>query len=1208
MQFADEAARGLGEVLARTAGQSPRERAEEVQRWAAEHFHPRNAGRISAPWTTAQHEEWQRIVEDGAGNDLTAIAHALGHLARASTEAERSAWLEALERQARQSVAPTRRGALVFAAARAEVRVSGTENIADERYPSARAFGEAVREMISAFEAQRFDSTLGGEVLLEMMQGRPGEFGNVSAAIAVGPDGNMMVNFSPRSPSSWNPAGANILFDPRLGELLPRILGDPDSVAPDVQLDAETQEQLQFAAEAVAEDIEAGWRDNGRIITGAEKEEVLRAASSRLGALARLGYPQFLGVGGKEHIQQVAWEMGFPKLMTPVECALMALAGPLIRYARFGVLHSSLKGRVELEHNGLPMEARRWNLGGGFAVEAEPGGHETVAGVDYHLIWEGPFDEGVRGRKIVATVGVIRLPDGFAIVKRQGGKNLSERVVLPGGKVRELSRHAQSWFHGNLDDIGLWLLRQVVRELRREDPAAPLSWLRGDRILWPYNGISVASPVGTSHAPATNDARILAGHLESEQLRNLMEDRERQLRGELSAWESKWQDGKGRLSLKEHALYQDAKGEFAKIERQRRVMETNDKLARRMGFRPDGKEGTWFVLPPDDPAWEALLRDEPMDMRRDLSPPPSPPRGTEPRGPKGGGSSGAPPSAPAGSAPAAWNPPPTSPPSSSASGSAPPAAPLSAAAPLPSAPFAPMMPAAPAPTAPVFAAQVENLAFRELQRKNPAVKGVRVVAVEGSHCLVQSDSGNAVVMEVQRKAGPDDHEFVVNPGSKGSMADEGEYYFPDAGTWYGKGAVHTAKVIARKGDVVLFDVEGGIGLQARRASGAALREPDADQYFFAARQTGEDRYYVKGRGVFPVADVIHPDETKLFSAWRPYAGRFLVGRSHEPAVLLILDPGSSEMRLARNVINLRHGIYTDGDGVMRKAYFAGSASNGYGVAVLRRQGPHALAYLDSSGDGNNIVGVQKTGDNDYRRATDDEVGWIAHDAIPFEFPPTLTDPEAIGHGSIERVSVTTPAGERPMHSTDVEISRGTMRKTIRVNIEVSDEELKAGRLAARLDHLMQLLSQTPMEAMLVKAINVFAGESAGYGEAGERARYDDDGTIRWYDFDSTIKEGLGLHILHHELGHAIRHSWEAACPCRGAQMEYSVGLTILLAVKAAGDITRFAGDDYHLSHRDEWFAEAVRIYLARSHQGSLAEFDPIAVRLVASALRMVNQR
>jgi hypothetical protein len=120
----------------------------------------------------------------------------------------------------------------------------------------------------------------------------------------------------------------------------------------------------------------------------------------------------------------------------------------------------------------------RCDVGKSFFIEASPGSHETVAGMDYRLQWEGLDAYGKECRAVLALVGVIRHRDGFGITLTQGGPRLSQIKIDRNGKLTDLLKVVQGRF-GN--DPRAWLVRDVLRSLRQEYGDVPFYWLRAER-------------------------------------------------------------------------------------------------------------------------------------------------------------------------------------------------------------------------------------------------------------------------------------------------------------------------------------------------------------------------------------------------------------------------------------------------------------------------------------------------------------------------------------------------------------------------------------------------------------------------------------------------------------------------------------------------------------------------------------------------------
>ncbi|HSA58732.1 MAG TPA: hypothetical protein VLJ37_03505 [bacterium] len=162
----------------------------------------------------------------------------------------------------------------------------------------------------------------------------------------------------------------------------------------------------------------------------------------------------------------------YPQIATPEESVLGHLEGLRLLREKWGP-------RVAANWREGDFDAPiRYEIGREFHVHLSPGSHETVAGVDFRLHWEGTDDSGELRNILLAVVGVVRRRDGFGITLTQGGSRLTEIKIDRNGRKTDLLKLTQKRFG---PDPRAWLVEEVIRSLRRDYGDPPIYWLRAER-------------------------------------------------------------------------------------------------------------------------------------------------------------------------------------------------------------------------------------------------------------------------------------------------------------------------------------------------------------------------------------------------------------------------------------------------------------------------------------------------------------------------------------------------------------------------------------------------------------------------------------------------------------------------------------------------------------------------------------------------------
>lgn len=235
---------------------------------------------------------------------------------------------------------------------------------------------------------------------------------------------------------------------------------------------------------AFAVDVARAWEANGRALDTWESFKVYNALVTALGVLkAREGGGSLACVKNLwEAISYATNQTAYPFVSSPIESAVGHLNGLMLLREKWGdgVAECWREGDFfeRAGEAGIPLSAIRRPLDDEFHILMSPGSHETVAGIDYRLVWEGRDVTGAKKEATLATVGFIRRRDGFGITLVQGGPRLTEIKITKNGRPSDLLRFVQSRFAG---DPRSWLLDEVIRCLRTEHAPARIDWLRAER-------------------------------------------------------------------------------------------------------------------------------------------------------------------------------------------------------------------------------------------------------------------------------------------------------------------------------------------------------------------------------------------------------------------------------------------------------------------------------------------------------------------------------------------------------------------------------------------------------------------------------------------------------------------------------------------------------------------------------------------------------
>jgi len=305
--------------------------------------------------------------------------------------------------------------------------------------------------------------------------------------------------------------------------------------------------QVSNQARAFSRDIESVWRENGASLNADDRFQVNQAISKFLSDLNRLGSRGLLTDMRRlwGSIPYTTNQTAAPRISSPVDSALGHLNGLLLLRQNWG------RGVSECWREADFASPIRYDIGRDFHVTLSPGSHETVAGIDYRLVWEGLDVSGEKRTVALAVVGFICRRDGFGITLVQGGPRLTEIKIAHNGKPTDLLKLTQRRF---VQDPRAWLLQEVIRTLRKDFSDPGIYWLRAERRAPLYG--HVMNPLSPNH-PLFQQV----GELPLPELRELVR---------------KSPSDTTRLA--------------ASIQRL-------DRMAESLGFRPESEDGAWWVLP-----------------------------------------------------------------------------------------------------------------------------------------------------------------------------------------------------------------------------------------------------------------------------------------------------------------------------------------------------------------------------------------------------------------------------------------------------------------------------------------------------------------------------------------------------------------------------------------------------------------------------------
>lgn len=409
-----------------------------------------------------------------------------------------------------------------------------------------------------------------------------------------------------RRTGSWK-VDTTFFKHPELGKHLPKIIVEPDRVAPHVTIDSSTQELIERFSREYAASATSKWLHlNKQQLQPSQQNQIHQAIKSRLSAAVRTGLkdlPSELDSDGLVGINYVFAHQVYPRLASPIESALDHFHNCLANYARWGKAGLFPQAfRAMAAQEGIPSPAYRRPVtpDGEFFILSEPGIVESYGGVDCCLMWQPP---GWNSPFLLMVAGYIRRPGGFAIVKIQGGKGIGRGrlPMVPGQRPVRILDYAQSKIGG---DLGEWLTRQVLRGFQHEDPTANIYLRKGVRQLYLYEQVP--------HPETGNTLYESAGQLGEAELHRLMRRGIRKLEDEVRVLREIKSTGRAtagqieRAGQVEKALVDARRGE--------RVILRSNRMARRFGFVPELPESSWSALEPGSRGWRELQATRPTDL------------------------------------------------------------------------------------------------------------------------------------------------------------------------------------------------------------------------------------------------------------------------------------------------------------------------------------------------------------------------------------------------------------------------------------------------------------------------------------------------------------------------------------------------------------------------------------------------------------------
>lgn len=384
---------------------------------------------------------------------------------------------------------------------------------------------------------------------------------------------------------TWKP-NTKDWFDAELGQRVPQIIANPAAV----QGNAKTNEaDVARLTQSYVQEVEMKWQEIpgikwGRNLTSEEREEIRREVELRFRAVSAV-CPSLLDWFGQTGISNYTAfnknETTLPLLSTPLESALNHLHGLILLYARSGLYGWGRPGEGTLEFIGAgPQDYRipgRQQLEGhtGFFFEIIPGTHESHAGEEYCLYYTGPLTD--EKPTLLTTLGFIRRPKGWAVVRDEGGKGLDQKVpVGPMGGRKSLRNVLSKQLTGHSNgDIAHWFAGRLLRGFVEQEPGACFYWRPAHRQRWLLHQL----PESTDY-PQNSFFFELAGLLSRKEL--------------LEATDRAY-DGLSEGERRQHPLLRVAPSELCS---------RFDARARALGFF--GEEEEWYVLKPGDALYETL--------------------------------------------------------------------------------------------------------------------------------------------------------------------------------------------------------------------------------------------------------------------------------------------------------------------------------------------------------------------------------------------------------------------------------------------------------------------------------------------------------------------------------------------------------------------------------------------------------------------------